>query len=77
MVIEVEIIPIRNWINPIPPIDTYFFTIISNTFQYLRLDFAEDYFLYLSFKILKVSLPSSILATCLVHINCLDLITLT
>ena len=69
------LIPILNPLNPIPRIDTYFFKIHSNIVlpPTSRLSKA----LGLSVKVLKVLLPSSILAKWPVHLNLLDLITLT
>ena len=61
------IIPILSWINPIPPIDTYFFKVHFDTVLFP---------VGLPVKILKALLLSSILATWPAHLNLLDLISL-
>ena len=59
-------------INPITRIDTYFFKIHSN------IVLPKGFFpAGVPVKILKALLLSSILATCPVHLNLIDLITLT
>ena len=60
-------------INPVPHIDTCFFKICSN----IALPSRDLFPVGLLVNILKVLLPSSILATCPAHLNLLDLITLT
>ena len=87
------IIPILGQINLIPRIDAYLFKVHSNIVlpstprPPQRSIFNIYYFIYfyifflfifgLPVKILKVLLPSSILATCPAHLSILDLMTLT
>ena len=70
------IISILSRINPIHYIRTYFFKVDSNialsTMPRPRGLFPID----LPINILKALLPSSVLDTCSVHLNILDLITL-
>ena len=64
------IIPILSQINQIPRIDTYFIKIYLILPLHLRLGFPEGLFsVCLTFKTMR--------ATCLFHLNILDLITLT
>ena len=70
--------PILSRINPIPRIDTHFFKIYSNIPSHLRQHLPKSLFpVGVPVKILKALLPSSILATRPVHLNLLDLFTLT
>ena len=72
------IIPILSQINPITRIDTYIFKVHSSIVLPSTLRPPKGLFpVGLSVKLLKALLPSSILATCPVHLNLLDLITLT
>ena len=73
-----SIIPILSRINPIPHFDTYFFKILLILSSHIRLGLPKGLFpVGLPVKILKTLLPSSILATCPVHLNLVDLTTLT
>ena len=71
-------IPILSRNNPTPRIDTYFLNMHSNIGSQLPISPPRDLVLVgLPVTILKAPLPSSTLATCPVHLNLLDLITLT
>ena len=72
------IIPILGRINPIPRIDTYFTNVHFNIVLPSTPSLPKGLFpVDLPVKMLKALLPPSILATWPVHLNPLDLITLT
>ena len=72
-----QIIPILSQINPIPHIDTYFYKFHSNIVLLFVPRPSKGLFpVGLPIKILEGLLPLSILASCSVNLNFLDLLTL-